>query len=87
MTEKTTVSFYPNTGPTGLEPATSRVTVECSNQLSYGPSHNRGSRDARAVTESDLLTYTLSTPILRQPYSPYGSRTRLSTLKGSCPNR
>ena len=35
----------PATGPTGLEPATSRVTVECSNQLSYGPSHNRGSRD------------------------------------------
>ncbi len=55
-----------NTGPTGLEPATSRVTVECSNQLSYGPSHNRGSRDARAVTESDLLARdTIAPPHLQ----------------------
>ena len=26
-----------NTGPTGLEPATSRVTVECSNQAELRP--------------------------------------------------
>jgi hypothetical protein len=27
-------------GPTGFEPATSRVTGECSNQLSYDPTKN-----------------------------------------------
>lgn len=29
-------------GPTGLEPATSRVTGECSNQLSYDPIFSKG---------------------------------------------
>ena len=30
-------SCYPRAGPTGLEPATSGVTVRHSNRLSYGP--------------------------------------------------
>jgi hypothetical protein len=30
-------AYFQNTGPTGLEPATSRVTVECSNQTELRP--------------------------------------------------
>ncbi len=36
----------PNTGPTGLEPATSRVTVECSNQTELRPLMRIGARMA-----------------------------------------
>src|SRR5688572_4817445 len=45
------------TGPTGLEPATSRVTVECSNQTELRPlARIGGSRGApHTATESDLL--------------------------------
>src|SRR5258705_11146686 len=44
------------TGPTGLEPATSRVTVECSNQTELRPLARIGARVAhRAATESDPL--------------------------------
>ncbi len=43
--------LYP-TGPTGLEPATSRVTVECSNQTELRPlTHNRGSVMHAAITD------------------------------------
>jgi hypothetical protein len=35
--------FTQTTGPTGLEPATSRVTVECSNQTELRPQHRYSS--------------------------------------------
>jgi hypothetical protein len=37
------------TGPTGLEPATSRVTVECSNQTELRPLAQSGARVAHAL--------------------------------------
>src|SRR6476660_2815102 len=43
------------TGPTGLEPATSRVTVECSNQTELRPLSQSGLRDAYGHHRSDLL--------------------------------
>jgi hypothetical protein len=44
------------TGPTGLEPATSRVTVECSNQTELRPLARIRARVAHSTaTESDLL--------------------------------
>ena len=43
------------TGPTGLEPATSRVTVECSNQTELRPLSQSGLRDAYRHHRSDLL--------------------------------
>ena len=58
-------------GATGLEPATSRVTVECSNQTELRPLN---------------LHDSLPSPP-RRPDSPNGSRTRLCTLKGCRPNR
>ena len=35
--DPTVQSYETDTGPTGLEPATSRVTVECSNQTELRP--------------------------------------------------
>src|SRR3982751_1159934 len=79
-------------GPTGLEPATSRVTVECSNQT-----------ELRPLTQSGLAWRHLPPPIpisctachrgsclttvttLDPSDSPYGSRTRLCTVKGCRP--
>lgn len=55
------------TGSTGLEPATSRVTVECSNQTELRP-------------QNFLQPTTCS-----RSSSPYGSRTRLCTVKGCRP--
>src|SRR6266511_3675742 len=43
------------TGPTGLEPATSRVTVECSNQAELRPPFPCGG----ANSARSLLTYSL----------------------------
>ena len=100
------------TGPTGLEPATSRVTVECSNQTELRPLARIGARVAHCTaTESDLLlptprvtaavnrrahsraralTHQNNSPHLAHQsrpdvHSPYGSRTRLCTVKGCRP--
>ncbi len=64
------------TGATGLEPATSRVTVECSNQTELRPPH--------VLQPRDVLRFP---PDYTSRHSPNGNRTRLSTLKGWRPNR
>ncbi len=67
------------TGATGLEPATSRVTVECSNQTELRP--------PLYSTYSSFSCPLVLLSCFSERYSPNGSRTRLSTLKGSRPNR
>ena len=67
-------TFILKTGATGLEPATSRVTVECSNQT-----------ELRPQLQLPVL-HLLPTPPARAS-SPNGNRTRLCTLKGCRPNR
>ena len=62
------------TGATGLEPATSGVTVQCSNQAELRP-------QLRVQPAID------PTPCGAGSHSPNGSRTRLCTLKGCRPNR
>jgi hypothetical protein len=118
------------TGPTGLEPATSRVTVECSNQAELRPLNSprtalgcsganvylksqtlrvcssssllegprtalglfRGLRLSEVANASRLLPFNLSSNLLSHAkhrvatqHSPYGSRTRLCTVKGCRP--
>src|SRR5829696_8878601 len=66
------------TGPTGLEPASSRVTVECSNQTELRPPD-----DSYLLTETCYLQTTNfmrgHTRTLRSatsfPHSPKGNRT------------
>jgi hypothetical protein len=84
-------------GPTGLEPATSGVTVRHSNRLSYGPIYTSRNQPFRVQTRAGnrartgdlnlgkVALYQLS--YARESSAPTGSRTPLSTLKGSCPNR
>jgi hypothetical protein len=87
-------------GATGLEPATSRVTVECSNQTELRPlnlhlrpatcHHLHGAERLRLRCSCRAVRCTISNPSLsppRRPDSPNGSRTRLCTLKGCRPNR
>jgi hypothetical protein len=62
------------TGLTGLEPATSGVTDRHSNQAELQP-------------QLHIHCLTTSTPNATRRDSPNGNRTRLSTLKGSRPNR
>ncbi len=62
-----------STGPTGLEPATSRVTVECSNQT-----------ELRPLIHDALLHCA---PSQQKNHSPKGNRTPLCTVKGCRPNR
>jgi hypothetical protein len=89
------------TGPTGLEPATSRVTVECSNQTELRPlCLNRGSCGAlhrhrirspahtachRGSQLTNSPTHVVSPSAASRRHSPYGSRTRLCTVKGCRP--
>ena len=63
-----------STGLTGLEPATSGVTDRHSNQAELQPPTTRA-----PPNNSEHLT--------RPRHSPNGNRTRLSTLKGSRPDR
>ncbi len=75
----------PSTGATGLEPATSRVTVECSNQTELRPLTRLLLNHNQPQSRPKLTRQPIPTP--GTSYSPNGSRTRLSTLKGSRPNR
>ena len=52
-----------NTGPTGLEPATSRVTVECSNQAELRPQL----LESGSETPSSLRTFLVTEPVVNQP--------------------
>ena len=52
-----------NTGPTGLEPATSRVTVECSNQAELRPQL----LESGSETPSSLRTFLVTEPVVSQP--------------------
>src|SRR6266699_1890145 len=51
------------TGPTGLEPATSRVTVECSNQAELRPQL----LESGSETPSSLRTFLVTEPVVNQP--------------------
>ncbi len=76
------------TGPTGLEPATSRVTVECSNQAELRPLTQSGLA-WRALPPPNPISCpaprVTADPASVRPHSPYGSRTRLCTVKGCRP--
>ena len=81
------------TGPTGLEPATSRVTVECSNQTELRPLTQSGLA-WRALPPPNPISCTAchrgscAVAVVRlsdRRHSPYGSRTRLCTVKGCRP--
>jgi hypothetical protein len=52
-----------NTGPTGLEPATTRVTVECSNQAELRPQL----LESGSETPSSLRTFLVTEPVVNQP--------------------
>src|SRR5688572_23654764 len=71
------------TGPTGLEPATSRVTVECSNQTELRPQLLESGSD----TPSSPLTSAPDRLSAAPSNSPKGNRTPLCTVKGCRPNR
>src|SRR2546423_8308348 len=72
------------TGPTGLEPATSRVTVECSNQTELRP--QLLSRGRKPLPHYTCLADWLSdSPHFK--HSPKGNRTPLCTVKGGRPNQ
>src|SRR5437763_1216740 len=74
----------PLTGPTGLEPATSRVTVECSNQTELRP--QLLSRGRKPLPHYTCFADWLSdSPHFK--HSPKGNRTPLCTVKGCRPNR
>ncbi len=51
------------TGPTGLEPATSRVTVECSNQTELRPQL----LESGSETPSSLRTFLVTELVVIQP--------------------
>jgi hypothetical protein len=72
-----------NTGPTGLEPATSRVTVECSNQTELRPQLQ--SRGRKPLPHAHSSNRIVCQAIRRD--SPKGNRTPLCTVKGCRPNR
>jgi hypothetical protein len=71
------------TGPTGLEPATSRVTVECSNQAELRPQLLESGSETPSSPPSSLPSRLSVSP----PNSPKGNRTPLCTVKGCRPNR
>jgi hypothetical protein len=82
------------TGPTGLEPATSRVTVECSNQTELRPQLlESGSKTPSSIhtfhrTGCQSIRSSLShVPLTAFRHSPKGNRTPLCTVKGCRPNR
>ena len=78
----------PTTGATGLEPATSRVTVECSNQTELRPPFLTARRAGTSRPANVRpCTCPASTLGACRSDSSNGNRTRLSTLKGSRPNR
>jgi hypothetical protein len=86
--------FQENTGPTGLEPATSRVTVECSNQTELRPQlWSRGRKPlphyARplGLVVNQSVSFSIPLPASRFANSPKGNRTPLCTVKGCRPNR
>ena len=56
-------SPYHITGPTGLEPATSRVTVECSNQAELRPQL----LESGSETPSSPRSFLTTGPIVSQP--------------------
>src|SRR5437764_10279780 len=79
-----TATCLKTTGPTGLEPATSRVTVECSNQTELRP--QLLSRGRKPLPHYTCLADWLSdSPHFK--HSPKGNRTPLCTVKGCRPNR
>jgi hypothetical protein len=54
--QKGSVSFFSHKArPTGLEPATSGSTVQCSNQLSYGPKPKLASEHEHLLREFNTL--------------------------------
>ena len=73
------------TGPTGLEPATSRVTVECSNQTELRPlgADSRYDTACAVLHPAVLPLHAAARRALHD--SAYGSRTRLCTVKGCRP--
>ena len=78
-------SLFPAvTGLTGLEPATSGVTDRHSNQAELQPQ-----RTTNVCNLPNHLLHIRSgdSPAPNATHSPNGNRTRLSTLKGSRPNR
>src|SRR5215210_4418902 len=90
--------FSISTEPTGLEPATSRVTVECSNQTELrlparqGFQNGHSHRPSPSPVDPTLNIPAVSVggspaPSTRSFDSPYGNRTRLCTVKGCRPNR
>jgi hypothetical protein len=81
-----------NTGPTGLEPATSRVTVECSNQTELRPqlwSQGRIPLPHCRTSIGLFVSQSFLPRFFASPFShsPKGNRTPLCTVKGCRPNR
>ena len=82
------------TGATGLEPATSRVTVECSNQTELRPQTpttcapaGNGNPILPLHDHQPSVIRLTSRPRKGAESSPNGNRTRLCTLKGCRPSR
>jgi hypothetical protein len=59
----TATDYQKTTGPTGLEPATSRVTVECSNQAELRPQL----LESGSETPSSLRTVLVTELVVSQP--------------------